>query len=62
MKTAYLLEKIRFYGLKVLLLGLLEKILAALTKYASSLQEKLNAAVERRTEKNAARALKKGDN
>ena len=62
MKIAHLLEKIRFYGLKVLLLGLLEKILAALTKYASSLQEKLNAAVERRTEKNAARALKKGDN
>ena len=62
MKIAHLLEKIRLYGLKVLLLGLLEKILAALTKYASSLQEKLNAAVERRTEKNAARALKKGDN
>ncbi|MBQ8406993.1 MAG: hypothetical protein IJY38_03650 [Clostridia bacterium] len=62
MKIAHLLEKIRFYGLKVLLLGLLEKILAALTKYASSLQEKLNDAVERRTEKNAARALKKGDN
>lgn len=62
MKIAHLLEKIRFYELKVLLLGLLEKILAALTKYASSLQEKLNAAVERRNEKNAARAIKKGDN
>lgn len=62
MKIAHLLEKIRFYGLKVLLLGLLEKILAALTKYASSLQEKLNAAVERRNEKNAALPPKKDDN
>ena len=55
MRFAQFLKKLRLYGFDTLLLGLFEKILEALIKYAVSTHEKLTDKIKCINEKRAAK-------